>query len=780
MALWSAATPTNATNAERKPNMVEINTKLFCPECKKIVIFDHTDDTEQKWYKCENGHQTTRPIHERIYCPTCQQTTYTNHGKYTCVNKHTTETAWTERDVEIFIKGQAIQIKANQKAIRERDLYIEQLSGETKDGQKLSQADRLVRMFLREKTTLFFDQHQTPYVRIEMPPYDDMTIHDDNDGIFQELEVSGMTINDGSPSAASPDKNIENNIITENTELCNNREISSYPSYTVIEKPLRRLVNYKINHKNFKMYLSTLMFSIEEKVPNNEALNATINLISGKCLIEGKQCFLFNRVAPAKNGGIWIDMSDQNWRAILVTSEGWSIENEPPILFKRYSHQLPLTLPVKLTDEQQKEYALKLLDYINIPSNDSSTKLAFMCAVISYLIPNISHPMIVLHGPQGTAKSTVFKLIKRLIDPSSLELLSLPKDERELVQQLDHHWFAPYDNLTGMPNWASDTFCKAVTGGGLSIRELYSNDDDMIYNFKRCVGLNGINPAARRGDLLDRTILISVEPIPNEKKKTDQELDTAFNKDKPYILGGILGVLSKALAIYPTVQVKGGYQRLADFNKYGCAIAQALGFTQEDFIQAYAEKVETQNEEAINANPVSIAIYNFCKERIKSKVWLQPETALTSGNHIHTWETTPTEFYKELTAFAQLTGQITNGPKNSWPKAPNSFMRLLNEIKHNLAKEGCIITVNRDMVTRTVTINASDMAEKLNLNDKKPEKPSFKYKQVPPGEMCGYCSSSAVEYEVITPSGDKQRRCEGCFRKLGKDFPNTQFIAEGF
>ena len=38
--------------------MVEINVKMFCPECKQETVFDHTDDVEQKWYKCKNNHQT--------------------------------------------------------------------------------------------------------------------------------------------------------------------------------------------------------------------------------------------------------------------------------------------------------------------------------------------------------------------------------------------------------------------------------------------------------------------------------------------------------------------------------------------------------------------------------------------------------------------------------------------------------------------------------------------------------------------------------------------------
>ena len=95
----------------------------------------------------------------------------------------------------------------------------------------------------------------------------------------------------------------------------------------------------------------------------------------------------------------------------------------------------------------------------------------------------------VVYGPQGSAKSYLHKLTRRLLDPSSVELLKLLHDSNEIIQQLDHNWLCFYDNLTYLSTELSDTFCMAATGAGFAKRELYSDDDDVIFDFKRCIGL---------------------------------------------------------------------------------------------------------------------------------------------------------------------------------------------------------------------------------------------------------------------------------------------------
>jgi hypothetical protein len=240
-------------------------------------------------------------------------------------------------------------------------------------------------------------------------------------------------------------------------------------------------------------------------------------------------------------------------------------------------------------------------------------------------------------------------------------------DVRELVQQLDHNYLAFYDNISYFPAWASDALCRAATGGGFSKRELYSDDDDVIYpDMKRCVGLNGINIAAQRGDLLDRSVLTSLLDIKKTEKKTDQDLLSKFEACKGEILGGFLDVLVKAIQFYPSVKTDYLF-RMADFTRWGCAIAMALGKTQEDFMRAYEEKVNTQVIEAAHQSVLATVLLNRLE---RDKVF----------------EGTPTALYTELLAEAKTLGISTR--QKAWPKAPHALIRQLNDLAPSLVGLG--------------------------------------------------------------------------------------------
>ena len=45
-----------------------------------------------------------------------------------------------------------------------------------------------------------------------------------------------------------------------------------------------------------------------------------------------------------------------------------------------------------------------------------------------------------IHGEQGSAKTTFQELIKMLVDPSIIKTLSFPRDINELIQKLSHNY----------------------------------------------------------------------------------------------------------------------------------------------------------------------------------------------------------------------------------------------------------------------------------------------------------------------------------------------------
>ena len=72
----------------------------------------------------------------------------------------------------------------------------------------------------------------------------------------------------------------------------------------------------------------------------------------------------------------------------------------------------------------------------NVKKKDQDNKLLLKCYIISLFIPDIPKPVLVLHGEQGGAKSTFQELIKMLVDPSTTQTFTFPRDSNEFIQQL--------------------------------------------------------------------------------------------------------------------------------------------------------------------------------------------------------------------------------------------------------------------------------------------------------------------------------------------------------
>lgn len=583
-------------------------------------------------------------------------------------------------------------------------------------------ADRLVKLCLQQDSTLFFDQHTTPYIRVKT-----------------NTPCGTCGKNSTSITLSCRERFVKNGEGEDKVP-----EVYKIPQ--VSQPPLTKAyVTMPLRSKRLKDWLSHLMWVTEEKAAGSEALTSAINVLCGKALADGKQYTLYNRVAPSD--GIWLDLCDDSWRAIHVTPDGWKVVDEPPILFRRYKHQKPLATPIEVPEAEEKEKLYTIFNFVNIDKTDEKTKLAFICTLISYFIPMIPHPILVVYGAQGSAKTWLFRLIRRLIDPSAIEVLSLPTDDRELVQQLDHHWLAPFDNISTIPTWASDTFCRAATGSGVSRRELYSDDDDVIYNYKRCIGLNGINPAARKGDLLDRSVLVCVEKITLETRKTEEQLNKEFDEEKAFILGAILGVLSKALKLYSEVKLH-GFFRMADFTKYGAAISKALGLTEQKFVEAFQEKVDSQTDELLNSDPLAMVLLDFFTKFFAEKG--------ENGKTPEEWNNTPNALFQEVLRHAESIG-IRTDRHSSFPKAVNVFSRRLNEITPALLAKGYEATLKHG-TPRKIIISLAKQTKLDSLVRTN-------------GEQTGNKSEKSIDAEQRENSGSQSdldyKKCASCadFRK---------------
>jgi hypothetical protein len=162
------------------------------------------------------------------------------------------------------------------------------------------------------------------------------------------------------------------------------------------------------------------------------------------------------------------------------------------------------------------------------------------------------------------------KILRELVDPSFAPLRSLPRNERDLIITAKNNWCLAFDNISKIPNWLSDGFCRLSTGGGLSTRELYTDSEETLFNVTRPLILNGINDLATRGDLVDRSIIIDLPRINGGSRKLERDIVREFEAAKPKIFGSILNLLSGILAAKDLIKMN-SYSRMADFEHWICA-----------------------------------------------------------------------------------------------------------------------------------------------------------------------------------------------------------------
>ena len=459
------------------------------------------------------------------------------------------------------------------------------------------------------------------------------------------------------------------NDITLFTDQYNNPHIK-FP-----EKPRDIYKTYPLSSGIVRDWLSKLLWDNFQKAPGSEATSSALAILRAKAR-EGPCFELHNRIAQDIHGNILIDMANEGWNYIRVSKQGWSIEGTGCPLFRRYSHQKELPAP------KEKGNPWDILQFANI--NDEKHQLLYVVSTISYLIPDIQHPVSVFYGPHGSGKSVAMRAQRATVDPSIVELLAMPRSDRELVQQLYHHYCGFYDNISTISNRASDIFCRAVTGTGNTKRQLYSDDDDIIYEYRRCIGLNGINIAAQRGDLLDRAIIYECQMMENSHRLEEKKITKLIEELTPSILGSVLDTIVKAMNIYPTVQLEKLY-RMADFTRWGCAISQALGIDQLVFLDAYEDNIRSQSEETLKASLIATVLVAWMD--------LYPEGV---------WRGAPSALYDELCEYAEELNVSTR--QKSWPKSAHWMMRRLADVEPSLLSTGYSIEKDRTSKTRIVTI----------------------------------------------------------------------------
>ena len=425
-----------------------------------------------------------------------------------------------------------------------------------------------------------------------------------------------------------------------------------------------------LRSRGFKNYLASLYCSKRGRPPCAQALQDTLNVLHGRAQLSPQVYPVFTRLA--QNGDtIYLHLGDEQWQVVEITSSGWRILTRAPVCFLKPKGMLPLPIPVSGGDVND------LLPLFNLSSYED------FILVVSWLLaackPEGPYPILIYEGEQGSTKTVAERMMKDLIDPSVTPLRTLFKSERDLMIAAKNSRVLAFDNLSKIPDWMSDALCRLSTGGGLSTRELYSDVDEVLFDATRPVILNGIGGLATRGDLLDRSIIITLPRISQQDRKLEEELWREFEALRPKILGALLDGLVHALYYADKFELH-SYPRMADFAHWSVAASTGLPWEGSQFIEAYERNQRRAHQMCLEADSVAEALQRFMQTR-------------------SSWEGTATDLLKEL---RWIEGDAVF--PSSLPKKSNWLVHSLKRLGPSLRRHGLETTFNERVRPRTILL----------------------------------------------------------------------------
>jgi hypothetical protein len=442
--------------------------------------------------------------------------------------------------------------------------------------------------------------------------------------------------------------------------------------------------SWPVRSKDFRQWLRWRFFDQFGAAPNTSKLRELIELLSGIARFSGPERALFTRVASHRDA-LYIDLANDCAEVVEVTTDEWRIITAPPVRLYRPTGMLALPRPAEGGSLES------LRNFLNV--SDEGDLIMLSAWILAALRPTGPYPVLVLHGEQGSGKTTIARILRRLIDPHKILLKGTVRNERDLFIAANNQHVVALDNLSHLQPWLSDALCTIATGGGYSTRRLYTDTDEVNFQVIRPIILNGIEDIATRGDLMDRSIIVYLPTILGSARVDEATLWQQFDAVQSQLFGTLLNTVSCALMNLPSTAITTHSEppRMLDFALWASAAAPACPWRMETaagevagaeaFMAAYYDNRQAANATTLEASEVAQAL-------------------LALAEKAGVWKGTATKLLAELRA---LSGTIRS---DQWPKSASAFSGTLRRLAPNLRRAGVSLDFGREAggKQRTITL----------------------------------------------------------------------------
>ena len=399
-------------------------------------------------------------------------------------------------------------------------------------------------------------------------------------------------------------------------------------------------LTYDVAGQEFKHWLMrSYTRATSGRYVNPTSLANGIENIKAAVLEDGIRQEVFLRVAGLPRES-WLDLGDHSGRAVQVDGEGWRVVDRAGVFFRRNSFTLPMVEP------QRGGSIDELHELINVDDESFMLIVGFLVAALRGFG---ARPMLIIQGEAGSAKTSAARVLLEAFDSNTAGVQMKTDDVQDLAVASGNTYGLAWDNMSGMSKEMADALCQFVTGSSFTKRELYTNKGQIVIKAKRPVIINGIDSLATYDDIVSRALMITLNPISDRQRITDDELDEAVARVMPRVMGALLDAVACGIRRYkePGVRPK-SLPRMANFATLMEAASPALGWKPGQFMEVYRAAMVEASKSFLSGSPLASWLYRHVKSKPHNGIWettaegllkalpgrLRPRSARVMGDQI--------------------------------------------------------------------------------------------------------------------------------------------------
>ena len=369
-----------------------------------------------------------------------------------------------------------------------------------------------------------------------------------------------------------------------------------------------------------------------------------------------------------KNGRLEIDTCTGN--VITVNDKGWGAAPLDEPLFRRYPHMqtfsaLPCSSPAII---------MRFINFFHLQDPEDDVLVAGFLGT-SFL--DIPHAILILYGAPGATKTTFTRAIRYVVDPSSIPAIAASAQSGDFILQLAHNYMPCFDNVTSFREWQVDALCRAATGEGFSKRALYTDEEELIFSYRRPIVTNGVDLPSTRGDFMDRSVPVKLARVEGGQRREERVMGVWLAQIAPKVRGAILQGLIIALSNVDEVRREHRVKpRMADFAVWGEAFCRAVGFEKDQFWNRYIESISGASATTLENDIVGELVV---------KMMESPDYAQRGVDGSSFWEGTMAALLNDL---KKVNEEVKLVDQKEMARTPQVLGHQLRDIEANLADAG--------------------------------------------------------------------------------------------